>query len=203
MKRVAYVMLAGAIALFASPAFAQDDRKFGVVVAYPSSVGVEWQAARKIAVRFDADYHQLSNEGTSRFEFSRFLPPLEITTEIESHNVQLGVSVLIDLHRSDDLRLYLAPRFGVNFESSSYETEFDGDPALLAALSLPADSETSSTSPAGGVALGASHDVSDRFRLFGEAGFNYVHGTRGGLIGDDVTTTAFGLRGGVGVVIRF
>lgn len=198
------VMLAAvAIALFASPAFAQDDRKFGVVVAYPASVGFEWQAARKIAVRFDGDYHRLTNEGTSQFDFSRFLPPLSITTRIESHNVQLGVSVLVDLHRSDDLRLYLAPRIGVNLENSSFETEFDGDPALLAAVSLPADSDTSSSSPAGGVALGASHDVSDRLRLFGEAGFNYVHGTRGGLIGDDVTTTAFGLRGGVGVVIRF
>jgi hypothetical protein len=204
MQRLMLVILAGAaIALSASPVAAQDERKFGVVVAYPASVGIEWQAARKLAIRLDGDYRQSSNEGTSEFEFSRFFPAVSITTIIESRNTELGLSLLVDLHRSDALRLYLAPRVAVNFDHSSYRTEFDGDPALLAAVTVPADSDSSSTSPSGGVAVGASHDVSDRFRVFGETGFHYVRGNFGGLIGNDVKNTVFGLRAGVGAVIRF
>jgi opacity protein-like surface antigen len=204
MQRLMFVVLAGiAIALSASPASAQDERKFGVVVAYPGSVGLEWQAARKVAIRLDGDYRQTSSEGTSEFEFSRFVPALSITTTVESRNTEFGVSLLFDLHRSDALRLYVAPRIAVNFDHSSFKTEFDGDPALLAAVTVPADSDSSSTSPSGGVAVGASHDVSDRFRVFGETGVHYVRGTFGGLIGDDLENSAFGLRAGVGAVIRF
>jgi hypothetical protein len=204
MQRLMFIVLAGAaIALSASPAAAQDERKFGVVVAYPASVGIEWQAARKVAIRLDGDYRQSSNEGTSEFEFSRFFPAVSITTTIESRNTELGLSLLVDLHRSDALRLYVAPRIAVNFDHSSYKTEFGGDPALLAALTVPADSDSSSTSPGGGVAFGASHDLSDRFRVFGETGVHYVRGTIGGLIGDDLKSSDFGLRAGVGAVIRF
>ena len=192
-----------AIALFAAPASAQDQPRFGVVVAYPSSVGFEWQAARKVAIRFDADYNQISNEGTSQFDLSRFLPPISLTTTTESRTVEFGVSLLFDLHQSDALRVYLAPRVAVTFDHSSFETEFNGDPALLAAITVPANRDTSSTAPGGGVALGASHDLGERFRVFGEAGFNYSRGTREALIGDDITSTALGLRGGVGVLIRF
>ena len=204
MQRLVRVMLAGAaVLLLAVPASAQDEKKYGVVVAYPSSVGFEWQAARKLAIRFDSDYFEISNEGTSQIDFSRFLPPVSITSIIESRNLEFGVSVLFDLHRSDTLRLYLAPRIGVTFNHSSYKTEFDGDPAFLAAISVPANTDSSSTSPGGGVAFGASHDLGDRFRIFGETGFHYSSGTREAVIGDDVTTTAFGLRAGVGAVIRF
>ena len=199
-----YFMLAGvAVVLFATPASAQDGRKFGVVVAYPASVGFEWQAARQVAIRFDADYDQVSNEGTSQFELSRFLPPVSITTTTRSRVAEFGVSLLFDVHQSDALRVYLAPRFAVTFDHSSYETEFDGDPALLAAITVPANRDSSSTLPGGGLSLGASHDLGERFRVFGEAGINYSRGTRDGLIGGGITSTAFDLRGGVGALIRF
>ena len=198
------VILAGvALVVFAAPASAQDDRKFGVVVAYPASVGFQWQAARKIAIRFDADYNQTSNEGTSQFDLTRFLPPISITTTTKSRTAEFGVSLLFDVHQGDAFRVYVAPRFAVTLDHSSFETEFGGDPALLAAVTLPANRDSSSTSPGGGLAMGASHDLGDRFRVFGEAGFNYSSGTREGVIGDGITSSVFDVRGGVGAVIRF
>jgi hypothetical protein len=118
----------------------------------------------------------------------------------------LGVSVLVDIHRSDELRLYLAPRIGVNFASSSCKTEVEGigiGIAVGAALTVPADSEASSTSPAGGLAFGASRDLGERFRVFGETGVHYTRITNSRDISVEARTSAFGLRAGVGAVILF
>ena len=215
MRRLTFVILVGlTVAVSASSASAQTERRAGLVIAYPGSVGIEWQAASRLALRIDGDYNQSSHEATSDFGFGRFLPSIpglpviipesfEIATTTTLRDVDLGLSLLFDLRRSEQLRVYVAPRIGVNFARTTTETEFGGDARLLAALTVPADSETSSTSPSGGVALGASRDVSERFRLFGETGFHYVRGDFGGGIGTDVKSSAFGLRAGVGAVILF
>ena len=206
MTRATVVILAGLITLSATAASAQTERRVGFVLAYPGTIGLEWQAASKVAIRVDGDYQHDSFESTSQIGqgLAPFgVPPIEITTRIASSEVGLGVSVLIDLHRSDALRLYLAPSIGVNFVRSTYQTEFNGDPARLAFVSLPADTEVSDNAPRGGIALGASRDLSDRFRVFGEGGFRYVRGSVQGFNSDDSKSTSFGLRAGVGVVLLF
>jgi opacity protein-like surface antigen len=212
MQRLTFVGIAAMLmTLTSSAASAQDDRRFGIVMAYPASVGVEWQAASNIAFRLDGDYSRLRNEATSEFEFARIVPGLSaanresvrVTTIVRSRDLSLGFSVLVDLHRSDELRVYVAPRLGVSFVNTAYETEIDGDPASLAALTVPANNDTSSTSPAGGVALGASHDVSGRLRVFGETGFSYARRNFTAGVSSDTRTSSFGLRAGVGVVILF
>ena len=215
MRQLTVALLAAlTVTAAASTASAQTERRMGFVIAYPGSVGIEWQAASTLALRVDGDFRQVTNEATSDFGFGRFLPSLpglpviipesfEVTTKTTSRNFDLGLSLLFDLRRSDDLRVYLAPRVGVNFARTTFATEFGGDARMLAALTVPADSETSSTSPSGGVALGASRDLGERFRVFGETGFDYMRGDFSGGIGADVTNSAFGLRAGVGAVILF
>lgn len=178
----------------------------GFVLAYPGSIGLEWQAASKVAIRVDGDYQRNSFDSTSQIGqgLAPFgVPPIAITTTIASSDIGLGVSVLVDLHRSDELRLYLAPSIGVSFSRSTYETELNGDPARLSSVSLPANTEVSDNAPRGGIAFGASRNLSDRFRVFGEGGFRYVRGSLQGFNSGDSESTSFGLRAGVGVVVLF
>lgn len=113
-----------ALTLSAPTAEAQTDRRFGLVIGYPTSVGLEWQAADRFAIRFDGTYRH---------------------------------STL----------------------------------------------ESSSTPPSGGVALGASHNIGPRLRIFGEAGLTYSRGAIDGIPFNDITQTSFGLRSGVGAVVLF
>jgi opacity protein-like surface antigen len=207
--RIASVAIS-VLVLGASAAQAQTEGRLGVVLAYPSSVGFQWQAADKLAIRFDADYSQFNYEATSGFGASLCLTgfPCEpevhqVTTASRTHNIAVGVSLLFDLHRSDELRVYVAPRVGIAVGRTSVKTTFSADPADLAAVTVPADETFNSTGPAAGIAFGASHDLNGRFRVFGEAGFQYVRGTDTGAFRDDVKTSSLGLRGGAGVVILF
>jgi|SRR5687768_17277005 len=201
-----------ALTLCAPTAYAQTDRRFGFVIAYPTSVGLQWHAADRFAIRFDAAYRHSTVDSSSTptpFPLPGLpnvirIPVFEIRSSTSNTSAELGVSVLFDLHRSDELRLYVAPRIGVLITKSDIETTVTGlTPADLAAITLPANRESTSHTPSGGVALGASHNISPRFRIFGEAGVNYSRGTLDGIPLNDITQTSFGLRSGVGVVVLF
>jgi hypothetical protein len=216
MKRLCSVMAAAcaAIVLSAPTAFAQTGRRFGFVIAYPTSVGVEWQAADRLAVRFDGTYRHSSIESAATptpaipaipgLPSVFPIPVFEVRTATATTGAELGVSVLFDLHRGDDLRLYIAPRLGVLISKTETETTITGlSPAQLAAFTFPASRETTSHTPSGGVSIGASHDISPRLRIFGEAGFSYSRGDIGGVPLNDITQSSFGLRSGVGAVVLF
>ena len=201
-----------AIAVCASTAHAQNDRRFGFVIAYPTSAGVEWQAADRFAIRFDGSYRRSHLESNSTpavfvppgFENITRFPVYEIRTSTSNQGADLGVSLLINVHRGDDLRLYLAPRAGVAMSNTETETTISGlTPPQLAALTVPANRETTSYSPSGAVAFGASHDVSPRFRIFGEAGVSYSRGEIDGSPLTDLTQSSFAVRSGAGVVVLF
>ena len=213
MKHLCLVIAAcSAIAVCASTAHAQNDRRFGFVIAYPTSVGVEWQAANRFAIRFDGSYRRSHLESNSTpavfvppgFENITRFPVYEIRTSTSNQGADLGVSLLINVHRGDDLRLYLAPRVGVAMSNTETETTISGlTPPQLAALTVPANRETTSYSPSGAVAFGASHDVSPRFRIFGEAGVSYSRGNIDGSPLTDLTQSTFAVRSGAGVVVLF
>jgi opacity protein-like surface antigen len=201
-----------ALTLCAPTAHAQTDRRFGVVIAYPTSVGLEWQAADRLAVRFDGTYRRSTVESSSTptpFPVPLLpniirVPVFEVRSSTSNMGAELGVSVLVDLHRSDELRLYLAPRIAVLMSKNETETTITGlSPADLAALTFPANRETTSSTPSGGVTLGASHDISPRLRIFGEAGVNYSRGTLDGFALNNIKQSSFGLRSGVGAVVLF
>ena len=213
MKRLCLVfaVACAAIVLSAPTALAQSDRRFGFVIAYPASVGFEWQAASRLAVRFDGTYRHSSIESSSTptpalptLPGVPRIPVFEVRTSTSNSGAELGVSVLIDLYRSDDLRLYLAPRGGVQVSNTESETTITGlSPSDLAAFTFPANRESTSEAPFGGVAIGASHNISPRLRIFGEAGFNYSRGNLEGTPLNDITQSSFVLRGGVGAVVLF
>ena len=214
MKRLCLIVTAAsaALALSAATAHAQTERRFGFVIAYPASVGLEWQAADRLAVRFDGTYRHSSVESSSTP--TPFPVPglpsvirvavVEVSTSTRNTGAELGVSMLVDVHRSDDLRLYIAPRLAVLIAKADIETTITGlTPGDLAALTVPANRDTTSNTPTGGVAIGASHNLSPRLRIFGEAGVNYSRGGLDGIPLNDITQTSFGLRSGVGAVILF
>ena len=213
MERLCLIVAAASAAfvLSAPTAHAQTERRFGFVIAYPASVGLEWQAADRLAVRFDGTYRHSSVESSSTpTPFPVGLPAVirvpvfEIRSSTSNTGAELGVSILIDLHRSDELRLYIAPRFAVLISKTEIETTITGlTPADLAALTVPANRDTTSSTPTGGVAIGASHNLTPRLRIFGEAGVNYSRGGLDGIALNDITQTSFGLRSGVGAVILF
>jgi opacity protein-like surface antigen len=213
MKRLCLIVAAASAAfvLSAPTAHAQTERRFGFVIAYPASVGLEWQAADRLAVRFDGTYRHSSVESSSTpTPFPVGLPAVirvpvfEIRSSTSNTGAELGVSILFDLHRSDELRLYIAPRFAVLISKTEIETTITGlTPGDLAALTVPANRDTTSTTPTGGVAIGVSHNLTPRLRIFGEAGVNYSRGDLDGIAVNDITQTSFGLRSGVGAVILF
>jgi hypothetical protein len=214
MNRLGLIFAAASAALaFSAPtAHAQTERRFGFVIAFPASVGFEWQAADRLAVRFDGTYRHSSVESSSTptpFPLPGLpsvirVPVFEIRSSTSNTGAELGVSMLFDLHRSDDLRLYIAPRVAVLISKTEIETTITGlTPGDLAALTVPANRDTTSSTPTGGVAIGASHKLTPRLRIFGEAGVNYSRGDLEGIALNDITQTSFGLRSGVGAVILF
>ena len=215
MKRLCFVIAAACAALVLSPptALAQTDRRFGFVIAYPASVGFEWQAVDRLAVRVDGSYRHSSVESSATptpaipaipgLPNVIRIPVFEIRSSTTNTGAELGVSFLFDLHRSDDLRLYIAPRVGVLISRTETETTITGlNPFDPAGLTLPANRDTTSSTPSGGVAIGASHDISPRLRVFGEAGFNYSRSTID-VPFNDLTQRSFGLRSGIGAVVLF
>ena len=216
MKRLCFALTAAcaAVLLSAPTALAQSDRRFGFVIAYPASVGFEWQAADRLAVRFDGTYRHSSVESAAiptpgipslpGLPSVIRIPVFEVRSSTRNTGAELGVSVLFDLHRSDDLRLYIAPRFAVLISKSEIETTITGlGLSDLAALTFPANRESTSSTPTGGVSIGASHDLSPRLRIFGEAGFSYTRGDLEGSPLNNVTQSSFALRSGIGAVVLF
>jgi hypothetical protein len=214
MKRLGLIVAAAsaALALSAPTAHAQTERRFGFVIAYPASVGLEWQAADRLAVRFDGSYRHSSVESSSTptpFPIPGLpglirVPVFQISSSTTHTGAELGLAVLFDVHKSDELRLYIAPRFAVLISNIEMETTITGlTPGELAALTVPANRDTTSNTPTGGVAIGASHNLTPRLRVFGEAGVDYSRGGPDGIPLDDVTQTSFALRSGIGAVILF
>lgn len=201
-----------ALAVTAPTAHAQTERRLGFVIGFPASVGLEWHAADRIAVRFDGTYRRASVESSATPTIPipalpglGRIPVFEVRSSTTNTGAELGVSLLFDLHRSDDLRVYVAPRVGVLISRTASETTITGlTPAELAALTVPANQEATSSTPTGGVGIGVSHNISPRLRVFGEAGLSYSSGDVAAISTiTEVSQNSFALRSGVGVVVLF
>ena len=204
-------------ALMAPAAEAQDENRFGVVAAFPSSVGFHWQVTDGFAVRVDGSYSYSTTETSSvNDDILRtipgvppvtFLPSLLVETESHAHNTTLAVSGLFTVYRSDPFRLYIAPRVGVAWARSKTTSTatITGLPGGLPApgLTIPQDLELSTTSPTGGASLGASSRIGERFGVFGELGFNYARSTQDDEFLAERTTSTISTRASVGVIVFF
>ena len=202
-------------ALTATAAQAQDDRRVGIVAAFPTSIGVQWQVTDRFALRVDGAYSHSSTEINSGEDIVLTpggiplptLPSINVETESTSNTTSFSISGLFTVHQRAEFRLYIAPRFAMSWAQSKVTSTatLTGLPPELANLFVPRDLETSATSPGGGASLGASTRVGERFGIFGEAGFHYSRSTQERELFEDEeqVTNAFGTRAAVGVIVFF
>lgn len=224
--------IALAIVALASPALGQDEPKFALLASFPSpTVSMQWELSERFAVRVDGSYTFLDNtliesvpgeSSTTMIGSSTVVvgsPDLEARSETTAHSGTFGVSGIYTFHRSEQLRLYLAPRLSLGFTSQTITSTITainvppGFPSrFLDGLVGTQVYESSSKSPGAGLAFGAAANIIARVALYGEAGFNYVRTTtpEAALIGltrpresTDSRRTTLNTRAVGGVMFRF
>ena len=201
---------AAVMLLVAGPASAQDDRRIGLVAAYPGSAGLLWQVSDKFALRGDGSFSW--SKTTSEPENGGFVvvtpalpPPLQFDgprTETSSRAVSVGVSALVDVHRRDALRLYVAPRVAVAFSKSTTRITSAIPPEFERFFPQLRTRSRSSSSPTLAALFGASTKIGDRFGVFGEIGLAYSQSSPDDEI-LNLTSRVLSTRGGVGAVLFF
>src|SRR5438477_13164983 len=104
MKRI--VVLVITIAAASSVSRAQDAPKVGLTMGYPSSVGVLWRVADRVALRPEITLSRTTGESMG----SDLAGVAPLSTD-ESTGVGAGISALFYVGRWDALRTYVSPRF--------------------------------------------------------------------------------------------
>lgn len=194
-KMMATAALCAAVVMMsAQTALAQDEPKVGLVIAFPSEIGVLWQVSDRIAVRPDVGFYW------SEFTFSSS-PFLGETYESESTNssVGVGVSVLFTVARWERLRAYVVPRVSYSFLSGGSATAiiFLGD-------EQESDTDSSGRSVEVSGSFGVEYSLGDRFAVFGETGLAHVSTQQpSSSSSDNPRSRQAGTRSSVGVVFRF
>jgi hypothetical protein len=178
MKIFVMCCVFGAIAAIAH---AQDAGRVGLTTGYPASIGIQWHISERTAIRPEISFATSSSSSQSL---------INATTDFSSFGT--GVSLLFFSPLRDNLKLYVAPRFG--YSRTSGTTEFT-------------ESNTDIYSIGG--SFGGHYALGRRFALFGEAGFQYSHqhGAIKSSPASALQTTSRGdsaaTRTGVGIVIYF
>ena len=189
------------LTLFAVPAFAQE-KKVGLVMGYPTLVGVHWQAAKRVGVRVDGaiDFNSTKSTTPSSTTGGITIPSLQF--ESSSRLASVGVAVLFSLAEKDQLTWYAAPRIAwISITTESTPTVRLVIPGQ-AAQPQGKESQTNSGVEFDGV-IGARYRFTDRFAVFGEAGVVYSDRAVG-LIGTaDIDAYQVGLKTHLGLVIYF
>jgi hypothetical protein len=143
-------------------ALAQDAGQVGVLLGFPSEVGVIWHVTDNIAVRPEISFSTGSTENPA-ISSGLSLPGLsdDLSGETSSTTVATGVSALFYFGTWDKLRAYVSPRYTYahsTFESGSGST-------------LNFDTRSSAHAVTG--SFGAHYQLHQRFAVFGETGFGY------------------------------
>jgi hypothetical protein len=179
-------------------AHAQDDARFGVVIAYPGSIGAEWHVSERVALRPDFTFSFNGNESTNTIS-SPFAT--SSTSSSSGKSIGVGLSALFYVKRWDALRLFIAPRFG--FIRATATTTNDN--AFPGGSGPPEIRNLNSTYVTSG-SVGAQYRLGQRFALFGEVGAAYSDvESSTGFAGAVVETSGWSVssRAGVGAVIYF
>ena len=210
LVRLALVCAAALVS--ALPAAAQE-RRFGVLVGYPASVGVQWDVFDRFGVRVDGTYNRQTFETT--IDYSRALPPpgsrrLPRTTTSTFDYASLGVSALFTVQPANPVKLYVASGVGVVRETrptpiASISLYFVSEDGVVMGdernVGVAPETETEYRLDLS-ARFGASYRLGDRFSVFGETGVGY---DRGPLSEPDsrLTVTSLGLRASVGGILYF
>ena len=164
------------VALIALPisARAQDAPRVGLTMGYPSSVGVIWRVADRVAVRAEVTLSRSTGDVTG-IDVSGVSP---ITMD-DSTGVGAGISALFYLHKWDALRTYISPRFSYTRINSS------------ASVSSSTSTSTASLYLTSG-SFGAQYSLGRHFGLFGEIGLGYTATTTTATSTLTTSITSFG-----------
>ena len=230
-RRIVFSLLA--VIVSASAVAAQDDPRYAIVTSFPNpSVSFQWELTDKFALRIDGSYSfrdesfesPVSSTSISGGAITR-TTVTERRTESTSHSGSIGLTAVMTIRRTDQSRLYLAPRALIGLtrqhivQTETETTTTTGIPSNIF-FTFPETSrepvtrsvDASYTSPAAGMSFGAETNVHRRLALFGEVGFTYSRsdtpliGTLSALgsIDDSETRrTALSSRAVGGMMIRF
>jgi hypothetical protein len=189
------------IVLFRSTAAnAQDPGRVGVVVGYPSSIGVEWQVSNPIAVRPALSFKNAHTEGPG-------------VLSADAHDLTAALSVLWCVRRADHVDFYVAPRIAYLRTTTELNSSFDitSVSPILGSLPIAASSEIKTTGYEAAGLVGARYTAGRHFSLFGESGIAYSHTSHdeGAVIlllgnsGTKITNHSWSTTAGVGAVVWF
>jgi hypothetical protein len=180
-----------AFASIAAPAAAQDDPRFALLASFPSpTVSFQWELSERFAIRFEGSYsYRDETTETTSGGLPELVPAtpnsiiLETATrnETTTHNGAIGVAGIVTLHRTDQMRLYVAPRISITRSTQRITSETTltrippGLPPSVIGNLFPRSEtfESSSTSPSAGASFGAVTNIHRRLAIFGEAGFTW------------------------------
>jgi hypothetical protein len=164
-----------------STAGAQEQHTVGITMGYPASIGLLWRLNDKVAIRPELSITG-SDSGSSGSSF---------VTDTSSWALGTGVSALFYLHKYDNLRTYVVPRFTYNRNSNtSTSSGF-----------TTAETTTTNTSAGFAGSFGAQYSLGDRFGVFGEVGFGFNHSTaKSSFSGTTLSGNTWGSRTGVGII---
>lgn len=177
MRRDRVIMLFVCAISITSAAFAQESKKFGVVMG--SVLGVLWQPTPSVAIRPEISFsHNSTKNETS-----------QASSTNSSLSLPLAVSALFYMAEHDHLRTYVSPAFTYQRNSSESSLNVTNPPA--------------NTYGFRGM-VGAQYAISERFSAFGEIGIGYAH-VKTPNSSNTATSTSSGWssRSGVGVILFF
>jgi hypothetical protein len=180
--------------VMAAPAAAQDAGSVGLTMGYPAAVGVVWHVTERIALRPDFTLSTTTTESTSTND-SIFVPQVSTTTST-SWSTAVGLSALLYLNSTDQLRFYVAPRAAYLRTS----IDIDDDEPLAATF------DNTSTGFVAAGAFGVQYNAHDRFAIFGELGAQYTSQSSTSEFLTSRTrgeNRSAGLRSAVGVTLYF
>ena len=167
---------------------AAQSNTLGVSIGIPASLAVLWQPTAAIGIRPELtfDLFDAESTSTSRFGTSRF--------SNDTRQVGVGVSALFQLHREENLLVYVSPRYVYRRGHTDVTQEV---PAEVFGLN-GSDREIRGYSLTG--SLGGRYALGTRFGVFGELGFDYSReDTTDPSVESRISRT--GIRSSAGVVL--
>ena len=174
------------ILVTAAPAAAQEKGQVGLVMGYPASVGVQFQASDGVAIRPEVTFSTASAKTSYTGDFT------EPVSNSDGTAFGIGLKALFYLKKWDSLRAFVTP--GFVYARSTTTNKY----------STNSTKSTSNNYQIVG-SFGAQYALSRRFGLLGEVGLQYSdvendYRLPDGTSGTSSSSKSFGTRAAVGVV---
>jgi hypothetical protein len=184
VRRIAALLLT-VTALAMEPRAVEAGDGLGLVMGFPTAVGVLWQTTDRFALRPEFSIAHNSSD----FDLGLKTLPGTVPLVSTSNTTPVGVAIsaLFRTASYDAVRVYVSPRFEYAHVSGSASSII---------------STGSRNEYAGGGAIGAQYNPAPHFGVFGEIGAMYSHSSMKLSTGTSTFST-IGTRGRLGVILFF